>query len=74
MDGWNSSSGKVFATPFAENGNLAGFDGTHLMDVKKSIHFINKFLTLMSKEAPHWKDKECTISDPLMLPQCTQSA
>jgi uncharacterized protein (TIGR02246 family) len=30
MDGWNSGSGKVFATPFAENGDLIGFDGTHL--------------------------------------------
>jgi uncharacterized protein (TIGR02246 family) len=30
MNGWNSGSGKVFATPFAENGDLVGFDGTHL--------------------------------------------
>ena len=30
MNGWNNGSGKVFATPFAENGDLVGFDGTHL--------------------------------------------
>jgi uncharacterized protein (TIGR02246 family) len=30
MDGWNRGSGKDFATPFADNGDLVGFDGTQL--------------------------------------------
>jgi ketosteroid isomerase-like protein len=30
MDGWNSGSGEAFAAPFAEDGDLVGFDGTHL--------------------------------------------
>ncbi|MGQ0811546.1 MAG: SgcJ/EcaC family oxidoreductase [Nitrospiraceae bacterium] len=29
MDGWNQGSGEAFAAPFAENGDLIGFDGTH---------------------------------------------
>jgi uncharacterized protein (TIGR02246 family) len=30
MDGWNAGSGEAFAAPFAEDGDLIGFDGTHL--------------------------------------------
>lgn len=30
MDGWNRGSGDAFAAPFAEDGHLVGFDGTHL--------------------------------------------
>jgi uncharacterized protein (TIGR02246 family) len=30
MDGWNRGSGEAFASPFAEDGDLVGFDGTHL--------------------------------------------
>src|SRR5262245_42908987 len=30
LDGWNTGSGKLFAAPFAEDGDLVGFDGTHL--------------------------------------------
>src|SRR5918996_3544758 len=30
MDGWNRGSGKAFAAPFAEGGDLVGFDGMHL--------------------------------------------
>ena len=30
MDGWNRGSGDDFAAVFAENGDLVGFDGTHL--------------------------------------------
>ena len=30
MDGWNKGSGEAFAAPFAEDGDLVGFDGTHL--------------------------------------------
>jgi uncharacterized protein (TIGR02246 family) len=30
MDGWNRGSGAAFAAPFAADGDLIGFDGTHL--------------------------------------------
>jgi uncharacterized protein (TIGR02246 family) len=30
MAGWNKGSGEAFAAPFAEDGDLIGFDGTHL--------------------------------------------
>jgi uncharacterized protein (TIGR02246 family) len=30
MDGWNQGSGEAFAAPFAEDGDLIRFDGTHL--------------------------------------------
>ena len=30
MDGWNRGSGESFAAPVAEDGDLIGFDGTHL--------------------------------------------
>lgn len=30
MDGWNKGSGEAFAAPFAEDGDLVGFDDTHL--------------------------------------------
>ncbi len=30
MDGWNKGSGAAFSAPFAEDGDLIGFDGTHL--------------------------------------------
>ena len=30
MDGWNRGSGESFAAPFAEDGDLIGFDGTHV--------------------------------------------
>ena len=30
MSGWNRGSGEAQASPFAEDGDLVGFDGTHL--------------------------------------------
>jgi uncharacterized protein (TIGR02246 family) len=30
MDGWNTASGYAFASPFEGNGDLVGFDGTHI--------------------------------------------
>ena len=30
MDGWNKGSSEALAAPFAEDGDLVGFDGTHL--------------------------------------------
>ena len=29
LDGWNEGSGAAFAAPFAEDGDLVAFDGTH---------------------------------------------
>jgi uncharacterized protein (TIGR02246 family) len=39
MDGWNKGSGEAFATPFAEDGDLVAFDGTHF----KGRHEIASF-------------------------------
>ncbi len=30
MNGWNAASGDAFAAPFEEDGDLVGFDGTHI--------------------------------------------
>jgi uncharacterized protein (TIGR02246 family) len=30
MDGWNAASGDAFAAPFEQDGDLVGFDGTHI--------------------------------------------
>jgi uncharacterized protein (TIGR02246 family) len=30
LDGWNKGSGEAFGSPFAEDSDLVGFDGTHL--------------------------------------------
>jgi uncharacterized protein (TIGR02246 family) len=39
MDGWNEGSGAAFATPFAEDGDLIGFDGTHLKGRREIAQF-----------------------------------
>jgi uncharacterized protein (TIGR02246 family) len=39
MDGWNKGSGESFATPFAEDGDLIGFDGTHLRGRREIVSF-----------------------------------
>lgn len=39
MDGWNKGSGEAFAAPFAEDGDLVGFDGTHLNGRQNIISF-----------------------------------
>jgi uncharacterized protein (TIGR02246 family) len=39
MDGWNKGSGEAFAAPFAEDGDLVGFDGTHLNGQKEIVSF-----------------------------------
>jgi uncharacterized protein (TIGR02246 family) len=39
MDGWNAASGDVFAAPFEEDGDLVGFDGTHLKGCKEIASF-----------------------------------
>jgi uncharacterized protein (TIGR02246 family) len=39
MDGWNRGSGEAFAAPFAEDGDLVGFDGTHLKGRREIVSF-----------------------------------
>jgi uncharacterized protein (TIGR02246 family) len=39
IDGWNASSGDAFAAPFEEDGDLVGFDGTHLKGRKEIAPF-----------------------------------
>jgi len=39
MDGWNQGSAQSFAAPFAEDGDLIGFDGTHLKGEQEIVSF-----------------------------------
>jgi uncharacterized protein (TIGR02246 family) len=39
MDGWNQGSAEVFATPFAEDGDLIAFDGTHFRGRQEIVPF-----------------------------------
>jgi uncharacterized protein (TIGR02246 family) len=39
IDGWNDGSSEAFAAPFAEDGDLIGFDGTHLKGRQKIAPF-----------------------------------
>jgi uncharacterized protein (TIGR02246 family) len=43
MDGWNAASGDAFAAPFEEDGDLVGFDGTHLK-VRQEIALFHQHL------------------------------
>jgi len=39
IDGWNKGNGEAFASPFAEDGDLVGFDGTHLKGRQEIVSF-----------------------------------
>ena len=39
MQGWNAGSGAAFAAPFAEDGDLVAFDGTHFRGRQAIIDF-----------------------------------
>jgi len=39
MAGWNRDSGESFAAAFAEDGDLIGFDGTHLKGRRELASF-----------------------------------
>ena len=39
MDGWNKGSGEAFAAPFAEDGHLIAFDGTHFKGRDEIVSF-----------------------------------
>ena len=44
MDGWNRGGGEAFAAPFAEDGDLVGFDGTYLKGRQEIISFHQQLL------------------------------
>lgn len=39
MDGWNKDSGEDFSAPFAEDGHLVAFDGTHFKSRDEIVSF-----------------------------------
>jgi uncharacterized protein (TIGR02246 family) len=39
MEGWNTGSGAAFAAPFAEDGHLVAFDGTHFKGRDEIVAF-----------------------------------
>lgn len=39
MDGWNRGNAEAFAAPFCEDGDLIGFDGTHLKGRDEILSF-----------------------------------
>ena len=39
MDGWNEGTGEAFAAPFAEDGDLVAFDGTHFKGRHEIVPF-----------------------------------
>jgi hypothetical protein len=40
VDGWNKGNGETFASPFAENADLVGFDGTYLKGRREIASFL----------------------------------
>jgi uncharacterized protein (TIGR02246 family) len=44
IDGWNQGDGDSFASPFAEDGDLVGFDGTHLKGRQQIASFHQQLL------------------------------
>jgi len=44
IDGWNKGNGYLFASPFAEDGDLVGFDGTHLKGRQQIASFHQQLL------------------------------
>ena len=64
MDGWNRGSGEAFAAPFAEDGDLVGFDGTYLKGRQEIISFHQQLFRYLRQRQPlGWKDQERTICD-----------
>jgi uncharacterized protein (TIGR02246 family) len=39
VDGWNRGNGEAFAAPYAEDGDLVGFDGTYLKGRREIASF-----------------------------------
>jgi uncharacterized protein (TIGR02246 family) len=49
INGWNKGSGSIFASPFAEDGDLVGFDGTHLKGRQNIGHFHQQLFNTILK-------------------------
>jgi uncharacterized protein (TIGR02246 family) len=49
IDGWNKGDGDSFASPFAEDGDLVGFDGTHLIGRQQIASFHQQLLDTFVK-------------------------
>lgn len=49
IDGWNKGSGDAFAAPFAEDGDLVGFDGTHLKGRQEIASFHQRLFNTFVK-------------------------
>jgi uncharacterized protein (TIGR02246 family) len=49
IDGWNKGSGGAFAAPFAEDGDLIGFDGMHLKGRQEIASFHQRLLNTFVK-------------------------
>jgi uncharacterized protein (TIGR02246 family) len=46
MDGWNRGRGEAFSAPFRDDGDLAGFDGTHVKGKHEIPSFHQPLFTL----------------------------
>jgi len=44
MDAWHTGSGEAYAAPFAEDGDLIGFDGTHFKGRREIAPFHQRLL------------------------------
>jgi uncharacterized protein (TIGR02246 family) len=51
IDGWNKGSGDVFAAAFAEDGDLVGFDGTHLKGRQEIASFHQQLFDMFLKDS-----------------------
>jgi uncharacterized protein (TIGR02246 family) len=49
IDGWNKGNGDDFAAPFAEDGDLVGFDGTHLKGRQEIASFQQQLFDTLLK-------------------------
>jgi hypothetical protein len=61
MDGWNKSSGEAFAAPFAEDGHLIAFDGTHFKGRDEIVSFHQPLFVVEGEvegDAARWRGGE----------------
>jgi len=49
MDGWNAASGDAFASLFEEDGDLVGFDGTHIKGQQEIASFHQHLFAMFLK-------------------------
>jgi uncharacterized protein (TIGR02246 family) len=51
IGGWNKGSGTIFAAPFAEDGDLVGFDGSHLKGRQNIASFHQQLFDTFLKDS-----------------------